>query len=120
LTDEAVDLILKLVCDHENRLGINGATEIKEHPWFDGINWGKLKSQDAPFVPEVSSSTSSENFDKFKEEEPFFSPSQSRYSKQKMKRKKKDLEFVGYTYKADVEEEKQMLASTFQELKSMT
>ena len=79
-----------------------------------------MKTQEAPFVPEVSSPTSAENFDKFKEEEPFFSASQSRYSKQKMKRKKKDLEFVGYTYKADVEEEKQMFVSALQDLKSMT
>jgi len=33
-----------------------------------------------------------------------------------MKRKKKDLDFVGYTYKADVEEEKQKFVSALQEL----
>lgn len=36
-----------------------------------------------------------------------------------MKRVKKDLDFVGYTYKADVEEEKQMFVSALQELHSI-
>jgi serine/threonine kinase 38 len=39
LTDEATDLILRLICDHENRLGKNGATEIKEHAWFADVDW---------------------------------------------------------------------------------
>lgn len=116
LSAEATDLIEKLVCDAEDRLGRNGAQEIKEHPWFDDLDWENIRSSKAPFIPEVSSPTSAENFDKFKEEEPFFPPSQSKYSKQKMKRRKKDLDFVGYTYKADVEEEKQMFVSALQEL----
>lgn len=120
LSDEATDLIKKLVCDAEDRLGRNGATEIKEHAWFDGLDWDNIKSSKAPFIPEVSSPTSAENFDDFKEEEPFFPvTSQSKYQKQKMKRIKKDLDFVGYTYKADVEEEKQQFVSALQELNSI-
>jgi serine/threonine kinase 38 len=119
LSPEATDLIEKLVCDAEDRLGRNGAPEIKEHPWFDGLDWDGLRGMKAPFVPEVSSPTSAENFDKFKEEEPFFPASQSKYQKQKVKRRKKDLDFVGYTYKADVEEEKQMFVSALQELNHM-
>ena len=106
----------KLVCDAEDRLGRNGAIEIKEHPWFDGLDWDSLNTQKAPYIPEVSSPTSAENFDKFKEEQPFFPSSQSKLVKTKMKRRKKDLDFVGYTYKADVEEEKQMFVSALQEL----
>jgi serine/threonine kinase 38 len=116
LSDEATDLILRLVCDFEERLGRNGATEIKEHAWFADVDWKNIKSSEAPFVPEVSSPTSAENFDKFKEEECFFPSTQSKYTKQKVKRKKKDLDFVGYTYKADVEEEKQMFVAALQEL----
>ena len=116
LSAEATDLIEKLVCDAEDRLGRNGAQDIKDHPWFEELDWDSIRGSKAPFIPEVSSPTSAENFDKFKEEEPFFPPSQSKYSKQKMKRRKKDLDFVGYTYKADVEEEKQMFVSALQEL----
>uniref|UniRef100_A0A7S3NCV0 non-specific serine/threonine protein kinase n=1 Tax=Euplotes harpa TaxID=151035 RepID=A0A7S3NCV0_9SPIT len=116
LSPEATDLIEKLICDTEERLGRNGAHEIKEHPWFDDVDWDGIRKQKAPFIPEVSSPTSAENFDKFKEESPFFPSSQSKYQKQKMKRRKKDLDFVGYTYKADVEEEKQMFVSALQEL----
>jgi serine/threonine kinase 38 len=116
LSEEATDLIERLICDAEDRLGRNGATEIKNHPWFDGLNWSKVSTRKAPFIPEVSSPTSAENFDKFKEEEPFFPASQSKYQKQKVKRRKKDLDFVGYTYKADVEEEKQMFVMALQGL----
>ena len=35
------------------RLGINGYDEIKEHPWFDCIDWGLLEAGylKPPFVP---------------------------------------------------------------------
>lgn len=43
----------------------------------------------------MSSEISSENFDPFEEEEPFFSENR--------KTQKKDINFIGYTYNGDVE-----------------
>ena len=37
----------------KHRLGINGYNEIKEHPWFDCIDWGLLEAGylSSPFIP---------------------------------------------------------------------
>ena len=56
--------------DSNVRLGQNGASEIKAHPFFRGIDWVNIRSQKPPFLPDKSSLT--KNFDKFDEEEPWF------------------------------------------------
>lgn len=53
ISDEAADLIYKLVTDVEKRLGYNGADEIKKHPFFRKINWDKLLQVSPPFIPKV-------------------------------------------------------------------
>lgn len=51
-TPAAVDLITKLLClDPRQRLGHRGAWEIKNHVFFDGINWSRLLEEEAAFVP---------------------------------------------------------------------
>ena len=57
-------LILKerLLCESERRLGRNSAAEIKEHPFFRGIDWENIRSQKAPFVPQLSSMTDTKYF----------------------------------------------------------
>ncbi|WOL04944.1 hypothetical protein Cni_G13667 [Canna indica] len=42
LSPEAKDLISRLLCNVEHRLGTKGVHEIKAHPWFRGIQWEKL------------------------------------------------------------------------------
>lgn len=39
---------------------------IKEHPWFEPINWEKLKSKEvkAPFIPVIKGQCDVSNFDK--------------------------------------------------------
>jgi hypothetical protein len=40
MTAEARDLISKLMIRNPmTRLGFNGAQEIKDHPFFSGVNW---------------------------------------------------------------------------------
>ena len=72
LSREATDLLKKLVNDPEIRLGRNGADEIKRHPFFAGMDWDNLRKVKSPYIPSVTSEISTENFDKFDEEEPFF------------------------------------------------
>ena len=69
LSVAATDLIKKLICDADKRLG---PKEIKEHPFFEGFDWENIRNTEAPYIPPVSSPTSNENFDPFEEEEPFF------------------------------------------------
>mmetsp|Transcript_14911 Transcript_14911/g.14940 ORF Transcript_14911/g.14940 Transcript_14911/m.14940 type:complete len:91 (-) Transcript_14911:171-443(-) len=53
LRHSTVDLIRKLVCDAENRLGNRGVEEIKTHPFFAGVDWENIRNTRAPWVPEL-------------------------------------------------------------------
>nr|CAB3498464.1 unnamed protein product [Digitaria exilis] len=49
---DARDLIDKLLTeDPHQRLGANGASEVKQHPFFKDISWDTLARQKAAFVP---------------------------------------------------------------------
>lgn len=68
----------------------------------------------------MSSEISAENFDKFEEEEPFFNDnSKGGVRKGGIGGRKFDMHFIGYTYKADVENEKSMLVNVLKELDSI-
>jgi hypothetical protein len=69
LSPAATDILKRMVCETEHRLGRNGADEIKKHPFFDGFDWSTIRQKRAPYIPNVSSEVSAENFDKFDEEE---------------------------------------------------
>jgi hypothetical protein len=53
ISKEAVDLIKKLINDQDKRIGINGADEIKRHPFFKKIDWRNITNISPPFIPEV-------------------------------------------------------------------
>jgi hypothetical protein len=41
-----------LVKEPQNRLGVKrGATEIKQHPFFEGVNWALIRCSTPPEVP---------------------------------------------------------------------
>lgn len=44
-----------LVCNSENRLGRTGAHEIKQHPFFHGVDFDNLRRFRAPFEPRLAS-----------------------------------------------------------------
>jgi hypothetical protein len=43
LSPAATDILKKLIADSDIRLGRNGAEEIKSHPFFEGLDWSKLR-----------------------------------------------------------------------------
>lgn len=99
LTAEAKDLICRLLCDVEHRLGTGGAQQIKAHPWFKDTEWDKLYEMEAAFKPQVNDELDTQNFMKFDEmDHPPPARSGSGPSR-KMLQNPKDLNFVGYTYK---------------------
>jgi serine/threonine kinase 38 len=74
LSPASVDILKRMICDADTRLGRNGADEIKLHPFFKGIDWDTLRDVTPPYIPQVTSDISNENFDQFDEEEPFHRP----------------------------------------------
>ncbi|OAY71835.1 serine/threonine-protein kinase tricorner-like [Ananas comosus] len=98
ISAEAKDLISKLLCNVDQRLGTRGADEIKAHPWFKGIEWDRLYQMEAAFIPEVKDELDTQNFEKFEESEDQTQTSSKSGPWRKML-SSKDLNFVGYTYK---------------------
>ncbi|KAK7817349.1 serine/threonine-protein kinase tricorner [Quercus suber] len=98
LSPEAKDLISRLLCNVDQRLGTKGADEIKAHPWFKGIEWDKLYQMKAAFIPEVNDELDTQNFEKFEEVDNQIQTSSKAGPWRKML-SSKDINFVGYTYK---------------------
>nr|XP_033805474.1 serine/threonine-protein kinase LATS2 [Geotrypetes seraphini]XP_033805475.1 serine/threonine-protein kinase LATS2 [Geotrypetes seraphini]XP_033805476.1 serine/threonine-protein kinase LATS2 [Geotrypetes seraphini]XP_033805478.1 serine/threonine-protein kinase LATS2 [Geotrypetes seraphini]XP_033805479.1 serine/threonine-protein kinase LATS2 [Geotrypetes seraphini]XP_033805480.1 serine/threonine-protein kinase LATS2 [Geotrypetes seraphini] len=72
LSPEARDLIIKLCCAAEDRLGINGIDDIKGHPFFDAIDFSSdIRRQPAPYIPKISHPMDTSNFDPVEEENPW-------------------------------------------------
>ncbi|KAJ2541849.1 Serine/threonine-protein kinase [Coemansia sp. RSA 1933] len=104
LSPESVHLIRSLLCDQQNRLGRNGAWEIKQHPFFNGVDWTSLRTRTRPpWIPPLSSITDTSHFpiDEIDQNtSPFDAPSSAPVAAAATDSEpQKDLAFVGYTYK---------------------
>ena len=94
ISSEAEDLIIKLINNSNKRLGKNGADEIKNHPFFKGLDWNNIRKIKPPFIPKIKYEYDTKYFETFEEKEPFY-PTPKKYPK------RKDIEYLGYTYKED-------------------
>ncbi|XP_023258026.1 serine/threonine-protein kinase LATS2 [Seriola lalandi dorsalis] len=69
LSPESVDIIGRLCCSAEERLGANGAGEIKAHPFFTQTDFSSnLRQQPAPYRPKIAHPMDTSNFDPVEEE----------------------------------------------------
>ncbi|KAI6152172.1 RIM15, signal transduction response regulator [Pisolithus tinctorius] len=63
-SDAAKDFMQRLMdTDPVTRLGADGADEVKSHPFFEGIEWDKVTSAEAAFIPQVTDPESTDYFD---------------------------------------------------------
>ena len=85
--------------DPNKRLGKNGSEEIKSHPFFKGVDWDNIRNNmKPPFIPDIENDYDTKYFETFEEEEPFYPP-------KRLIKKRKDMEWLGFTYKGNNEEE---------------
>lgn len=106
LSPEAEDLIKRLLTSAEHRIGrYGGAEEIKQHPFFRGVDWDSIRGVQAPFVPRLSSITDTRHFPTDELENVPDNPAMSKAMEQRdldakngKKNPKEDLPFIGYTY----------------------
>ncbi|CAG2101321.1 unnamed protein product [Medioppia subpectinata] len=64
LIDDSKDIISQLLQHNPiDRLGAGGAHEVKEHSFFDDINWEALLRQKAEFVPQLDGEDDTSYFD---------------------------------------------------------
>ncbi|KAM4548119.1 microtubule-associated serine/threonine-protein kinase 3 isoform 3-T3 [Odontesthes bonariensis] len=64
LPPEAQDLITRLLWQSPlERLGTGGASEVKQHPFFLGLDWNGLLRQKAEFIPQLEAEDDTSYFD---------------------------------------------------------
>ncbi|KAF9464404.1 hypothetical protein BDZ94DRAFT_489757 [Collybia nuda] len=63
-SEQARDFMRALMTlDPNERLGSNGAEEVKNHPFFASIEWDKVTTTEAAFIPQVTDPESTDYFD---------------------------------------------------------
>lgn len=110
MSEDAEDLIRKLLCDADTRLGTNGIGEIKQHPFFRKIDWDNIQSITPPYVPELMGEVDCSNFEDFEELEPF-------YPEERVKKpRREDGSFIGFAYSKTYTDPKHSVRTTLSEL----
>ncbi|XP_020020576.2 serine/threonine-protein kinase MRCK gamma isoform X1 [Castor canadensis] len=91
----AQDLIRHLLCRQEERLGRGGLDDFRNHPFFEGVDWERLATSTAPYIPELRGPMDTSNFDvdddTLNHPETLPPPSHGAFSGH-------HLPFVGFTY----------------------
>lgn len=107
LSVEARDLIERLLCDVDQRLGTHHVDDIKAHAFFRGIQWDTLYMSKAPYTPDVEGELDTQNFEDFEEDENMKWGGDGGEEARGVAvggsaeagGGKKDMAFIGYTYK---------------------
>ena len=98
VSEEAVDLLKRLITAPEKRLGRNGVDEIKNHAFFKNLNWEGIRKLKAPVIPKLKSQLDTSNFDKFEETIKWHDEFKMQRGR-KRRKKDKDFFWIGYTFK---------------------
>ena len=116
---EAKDLISRLLCDKDHRLGNakpgskatgrfkqpGDADDLKSHPWFKNIDWDLLSVTRPPYNPEIHDIMDTSNFEAVDEGEAMKGLQSQERTDDDSKPSdiidlRKKLAFVGFTYRA--------------------
>ncbi|KAI8140284.1 kinase-like domain-containing protein [Fennellomyces sp. T-0311] len=91
ISPECKDLICKLLCKRETRLGRNSVQEIQAHPFFAGIDWSNLRKTKPPFQPILTSPDDTSNFCDANEQ-------MTTFSSWDISDEQRYLPFIGYSF----------------------
>ncbi|KAF8983876.1 hypothetical protein BGZ46_009333 [Entomortierella lignicola] len=93
-----------------NSQGLGDASEIKNHPWFRGIDWTTLRSQQPPFKPALKDPADTRYFDEMVDDNPMAAPEGeervirdpllgNKNEGRRLLDMRKKLAFAGYTFR---------------------
>jgi len=102
LNPDPEDLMRSFICEAKDRLGFEtGAPEIKQHPFFSGVDFDNLRRVRAPFEPRLSSNIDTAYFpiDEIPQEDNTAAIKARDASASNEEMAEMSLPFVGYTYK---------------------
>lgn len=97
---------MKMINNSNVRLGTESVDDIKNHPFFAKIDWKNIRQTKAPFIPEIKNDYDTKYFEVLEPKEPFHPI--------KKKNRRKDIEYLGYTYKDSDNEEDIKLDEEFE------
>ena len=114
MEENAKDSIINLLnIDPEKRIGngINGAENIKKHPFFNDIDWDKALNKELkpPFVPKLDDEIDIKYFEKSLDESPIFSDSSELILNVEENEEVDEDDYDGFTF----------VATSYKELKDM-
>ncbi|KAI9634344.1 putative serine/threonine-protein kinase orb6 [Dioszegia hungarica] len=92
LSREAEDLIRRMLCEADRRYTVE---QLKAHPFFYGVDWATIRDIDAPFVPHLRSITDTSYFPTDELDQASEMPTGPESGADA----KKDLAFLGYTFR---------------------
>ena len=95
---------------HSNSQGLGDASEIKNHPWFRGVDWAGLRSQSPPFKPALKDPADTRYFDEMVDDNPMAAPEGeervirdpllgNKNEGRRLLDMRKKLAFAGYTFR---------------------
>ncbi|KAF9114299.1 hypothetical protein BGX27_011200 [Mortierella sp. AM989] len=93
-----------------NSQGLGDASEIKNHPWFRGIDWASLRTQQPPFRPALKDPADTRYFDEMVDDNPMAAPEGeervirdpllgNKNEGRRLLDMRKKLAFAGYTFR---------------------
>ncbi|CAF3611602.1 unnamed protein product [Rotaria socialis] len=97
VSDDAKDLLQKLLCSADYRLGKNGLNDFKKHPFFTKFDWNNLRQIQPPYIPVVIDTMDILNSNDI-EPETFVKTYNTPASKMGLPDK---VLFIGFTYSGD-------------------
>ncbi|KAJ1657816.1 hypothetical protein IWQ61_002844 [Dispira simplex] len=103
VSPQAKDLIQRLLCEQDQRLGRDGVADIMAHPFFEGLDWAAMRQITPPFLPDIKTPDDTSYFSPNDEDGDDNTLGFHTLSRNTFREfRGEQLPFIGYTYSATV------------------